>query len=135
MTLRSLRLPLSLLFGVVGCSHAASPDHAQAPQPESPEATLSVRNNKWTDVVIYVVHGSSRDRLGQVPSVGSAIYRVPPALLAPDGQIAFQVQTPGAPEVYETAPVMVLSSHTIIDLTVENYIDHSTLFIRSEDAP
>ena len=111
------------------------PKPAQARRSEPPAATLFVRNNKWTDVVIYVVHGSSRDRLGQVPSVESATYTVPPALLALDGQIVFQVQALGAPEVYWTAPIMISSSHTIIDLTVENFIDYSTFFITSEDAP
>lgn len=111
------------------------PKDAQAPRSESPAATLFVRNNKWTDVVIYVVHGSSRDRLGQVPSVESAVYPVPPALLAPDGQIVVHVQALGTPEVYRTAPIMVVSSHTIIDLTVENFIDYSTFFVSSEDPP
>jgi hypothetical protein len=109
------------------------PKCAKAAQSDSPAATLYVTNNKWTDVVIYVIHGSSRDRLGQVPSVESAIYKVPSALFAPDGQVVFQVQALGAPELYKTAPITILSSHTIIDLTVENFIDHSTYFVSSEE--
>jgi len=136
VTLNSFQLTLSLLCGVAGCSHAVSPPKcARAADCESPAATLFVRNNKWTDVVIYVVHGSSRDRLGQVPSVESAVYPVPPALLAPDGQIVFHVQVLGTPEIFRTAPIMVVSSHTIIDLVIKNSIDYSTFFVSSKDPP
>jgi len=30
---------------------------------------------------------------------------------------------------------MVVSSHTIIDLVIENFIDYSTFFVSSEDPP
>ena len=124
-----------VLMSFAGCSRAVSLKNTQAQLCPVPTVTLNVTNNKWTAVALYVVHGSSRDRLGLVPSVQSATYPIPPGLLGPDGQIFVEVDAVGAPDVYRTPSIMVLSTRTIIDLTVENFIAYSTVFVSSEDEP
>ena len=63
--MRSPRVLVAIGFALgLACRHApVGEDRAEAPLPDG-ELTIKVVNHGRLDVTIYVVHGSTRDRLG-----------------------------------------------------------------------
>ncbi|MBI4420590.1 MAG: hypothetical protein HY560_07165 [Gemmatimonadetes bacterium] len=99
-----------------------------------PTATVYVTNHNWSDVVVYVVQRDSRYLLGRVVSSQSDLFPVPPASVAGAGEFYLLID-PGRPEVFVSPPITLRPGHTLVDLTVENHISYSSVFIHVEETP
>lgn len=72
-----------------GSTDASGVDPLIPNQPQGNKATtVRVENQGFADMVIYVVRGSSRIRLGQVTGGSSAVLRIPASALG-DGTVQF----------------------------------------------
>lgn len=96
-------------------------------------ATVYVQNDNWLDVVIYVARGGSRYRLGQVSSVQSAVFQIPPAAIGATGDVYLVADPIGSVYGYFTDNIMIAPGHTIIELRVDNVISHSSYSVGVED--
>jgi hypothetical protein len=69
------------LLGVTGAAACAS-NRTPAPMSWTDTATppsVTVQNDNWLDVVVYVVRGASRFRIGTVAATSSATFKLSPA--------------------------------------------------------
>ncbi|MBI4419999.1 MAG: hypothetical protein HY560_04170 [Gemmatimonadetes bacterium] len=96
-------------------------------------ATVYVQNDNWLDVVVYVVRGGARFRLGQVTSVQSAVFEVPSAALGATSDLYLLADPIGSNYPYATDQIMIAPGHTIIELRVDNIISHSSYSVGVED--
>ena len=94
-------------------------------------ATIYVTNHKWAAVTIYVLQNSSRHRLGLVESVASAVFDVPGALISASDEIIVTAESSGV-EPFATPVIHMHPGRTVIDMTLENYLQYSTVFISTE---
>jgi hypothetical protein len=94
-------------------------------------ATLYLTNHNWANVVVYVIHGSARDLLGRVPSIESGVFDIPAAMLGSANEIVLVVD-PGAGESFVTPPIVIRPPHTVIDVTIENVIAYSTVYVTAD---
>jgi hypothetical protein len=130
---------LSSIFLTTACAHAthgaASAQNERTFCAKS-TATLYVQNDNWMDVVVYAVRGGSRFRLGQVSSVQSAVFEIPAVALGASSGMFILVDPIGAitnDRMFATDDLMIAPGHTIIDLRVDNIIDHSSWSVAVED--
>jgi len=99
-------------------------------------ATLYVQNDNWMDIVVYAVRGSSRFRMGQVSSLQSAVFELPSAVIGASGSVYILADPIGAvsnDRMFATDDIMLAPGHTIIDLRLDNIIDHSSWSVAVED--
>ena len=107
-------------------------------------ATLYVQNDNWLDMVLYVVKGGSRIRIGQVSAVNNAKFELPMAALGngvggiyiladPIGVTEARRDVYGRGNMFATDDIGLSPGHTIIDLRLDNVIDHSSYSVAVED--
>jgi hypothetical protein len=77
------------------------------PKAEYTPATVSVENQNWSDVTVYLVQGSSRIRLGMVTSMGSASFRVPRGMEAYAGQLRLLADPVGSSHMFLSEAVQI----------------------------
>jgi hypothetical protein len=65
-----------MLVAAVGACRSKGPDTSPAPDPDTP-VVVEVENHYLGDVVIYLVRGSQRQRLGMVTALSTAQYSFP----------------------------------------------------------
>ena len=129
----------ALLFGLAastGCAHATHVAQNERTFCAKSTATLYVQNDNWMDVVVYAVRGGSRFRLGEVTSIQSAVFELPSVALGASSGLYFLVDPIGAitnERMFATDDIMVAPGHTIIDLRIDNIIDHSSWSVAVED--
>ena len=121
-----------------GCAHAThgASDANQRTFCAKSTATLYVQNDNWMDIVVYAVRGSSRFRMGQVSSLQSAVFELPSAVIGASGSVyilADPVGAVSADRMFATDDIMLAPGHTIIDLRLDNVIDHSSWSVAVED--
>jgi hypothetical protein len=76
MTRRDVRPVIALLLVVLlACSSRQAADEP-APS-DDVEVAVEIENHNWSDVVIFLVRGSQRFRLGVVSSLGTSAFSVP----------------------------------------------------------
>ena len=89
-----------------------------------PKVTVTVQNDNWLDIDVFVLAGGNKVRLGHVSSNSQGEWEVPRAALGP-GNISILADPIGSNRVFET-PIITVVGHTWIDVRVDNIIDHST---------
>lgn len=127
---------VSSLILTAGCAHAAHTAQNERTFCAKSTATLYVQNDNWMDVVVYAVRGGSRFRLGQVSSVQSAVFELPSVALGTSNGLyilADPIGAVNAERMFATDDIMIAPGHTIIDLRVDNVIDHSSWSVAVED--
>lgn len=67
----------ALLLGCAGRSEDAKRDDDLAPGQSNAEVALEVENHGWSDIVIYLVRGTSAERLGMVGSLNTRTFVLP----------------------------------------------------------
>ena len=92
--------------------------------------TLDVVNDNWLDMDLYVVHGTTRSRIGQVSSLSRMEIEIGEQLLG-DGEIVVMADPVGSIETY-TTPAIVVVGHTEIDLLLNNVLSHSSYRVSYE---
>jgi hypothetical protein len=88
---------------------------------------VSVRNDNWLDVAVYVVSGSTRFRLGTVNGISSATFRVAGQFGAA-GPVQLLIDPIGATRGYLTEPISAMPGQRI-ELKVGSPLSMSTVAI------
>jgi hypothetical protein len=109
----------SLMFGaclalacLVGCKGQPS----QQPAP-SGEAQLSVKNQAFSDMVIYVVQSSRRVRLGEARGLSTTLLTIPSSLVSPAGMLQFVASPIGSSQVSASQQLSVRPGD-IVEITI-----------------
>lgn len=92
------------------------------------QATLLVKNNNWQEVVIYMLRGSSRARLGSVPSMGSARFRLEETMINGTGDVRIMADPVGSARSY-TSPAINVIPGSEVELQVQNHISISSFAV------
>lgn len=124
-TTRNRRAWISALVLLAACAPSAKKGSAIAP---SRDVYLSVENQNWLDVSIYVLRGVSRTRLGQVTGNGSAQLRIPSSAIVA-GQVRLLADAIGSNERFVT-DVITVDPDQRVQLTVAPAMRMSSYAIR-----
>lgn len=89
---------------------------------------LRVDNHNWSDVVIYLLHGGTRTRLGTVSTARSTVFRFP-ASYAFANRVSLLVTAIGSPVRFESERFSVHAGQRVV-WTIENTLTRSSLLIR-----
>jgi len=94
-----------------------------------PPAMLKVSNYNWMDVVVYAVQGNSRVRLGQVTSMSSASFRLPPRMVANNVEsVRLMVDPIGSIEGWQTEGISVHPGEKV-QFNVQNSLSFSSVLV------
>jgi len=124
---------LMILFVcVAGCASrqsAGAPTPAAAPADDDTTVTLWVDNRGWQDIVIYVVHDGSRNRLGMVGAAKNAKFTLPTSLRSQGGEMYFVADPIGDLHRFASERVLVQPGQ-YIEWTLENGLERSSILVR-----
>jgi hypothetical protein len=128
-------LILAATVGIAGagCGRATRDSWNERNFCPTPTATVYVQNDNWSDVVVYLIRGSSRYRLGMVTALQPAKFDVPAAAIGATGDVYLIVHRVGSRYDYSSPDIMLGPGHTIIDLRVDNILDHSSVTVALQD--
>lgn len=107
---------------------AAGPTPQSVTPADKRGVALLVRNDNWLHVNVYVLRGSSRQRLGMVTGKSRDILRIPPNLAAA-GTLRLAVDPVGSSDTF-TTDVIQVSGIRQIEFTVAEYLPMSRLMLR-----
>jgi len=108
-----------------GTQPAAGSDQAQAPLRDVP---LRVENNSRSDVVIYVLRGSVRTRLGTVTPVTSQTFAISGAIIGDQGGISLLADPVAGGRSLVSQNVYVRPGQRLV-WTLESRLDRSLLAV------
>ena len=115
--LRNVLVAAATAAALGACAPAA--EQARLGSPES-KTTLLVSNNNWSDMVIYLVRGSVRSRLGSVSSMGTARFAITDAMSGGGyGEIRVLADPIGSDRTW-TSPVINVVPGSQVELTGQN---------------
>lgn len=136
--MRRIRLHQTLLvlstvisFGTAtGCvSTSQNQQLSVVPHPSAPTATVTVHNEQWADMRVYIVDGSNAEyRLGTVPAMSSTTFKVPKVISSPS-DLRFFASSLTGDEARSSEPVSV-SSGSAVEFTIGQTRVLSSLFVR-----
>ena len=90
--------------------------------------TLLISNYNWSDMVIYVLRGAQRSRIGSVTSMSTARFKLPESIAGTYGELRIVADPIGSTRTY-TSPVINVVPGTQVELRVENNISVSTFAV------
>ena len=92
-------------------------------------AMLKVSNYNWMDVVVYAVQGGSRVRLGQVTTMSTANFRIPPRMLNNGVQtVRLMVDPVGSTQGWQSDGISVHAGQQV-QFNVQNSLAFSSVFV------
>ncbi|HEX3235159.1 MAG TPA: hypothetical protein VHR41_13235 [Gemmatimonadales bacterium] len=115
-------LLLALMFAGCGSHHGTS----EAVSPNTP-VELEVENHNWSDIVIYLVRGSQRQRLGMVTALGNTVFTFPYRRLGNSGDARLSAHAIGG-SGYTSESVLVQPGQTL-KWTLESDLARSSLAV------
>lgn len=74
----------------------ASPLPAQYSKQKADTRVLVVENNSWSDVVIYSIHYSMKQRIGEVTALTKKTFHLPPRFFRDDSSIRLYARPIGS---------------------------------------
>ncbi len=93
------------------------------------QTTLVVENSNWSDMVIYLVRGASRARLGSVTSMGTAKFRITDGMAGGSfGELRIMADPIGSDRTY-TSPVINIVPGSQVELRLQNNIQISSFSV------
>ncbi len=109
---------------VAGCSllphhHDQEPAEDTEDQ-QAQDVALHVANHNWSDIVVFAVRGSSRQRLGDV-ATGMQVDFIVPRNMVIGGSLTVLLHPIGGPRDFSTGPILVAPGQEV-DLRVENIL-------------
>lgn len=124
-----LVLSTAILFGTATACASASQNQQPTivPQP-SAAATVTVHNDQWADMRVYVVDGNSEYRLGTVPAMSSATFKVPKVISSPS-ELRFLAASLTSDESRSSELVTVFAG-SAVEFTIGQTRVLSSLFVR-----
>ena len=128
--MRGLRMFL-VAAATAGTLGACAPlsEQAEFNTPET-RTTLVVQNQNWSEMVIYLVRGTTRARLGSVLGMNSAKFQIPDVLSGgPYGELRVMADPIGSNRVY-TSEVIHIVPGTQVELNLANNLamSHYSVF-------
>ena len=99
------------------CAPGATMDGPAGPQKGVQQATVRVQNQNWQDMVVYLVRGTTRTRLGTVTAMNSQTFRVPRASLGASGLVRLMADPIGGGRAY-TSEVLTVRPGQRVSLDV-----------------
>jgi hypothetical protein len=92
------------------------------------QTTLVVKNNNWQEVVIYMMRGASRARLGSVPGMGSGRFRIAETMVNGIGDVRIVADPIGSQQTY-TSPAINVVPGSEVELQVQSHISISSFAV------
>ena len=90
--------------------------------------TLVIENNNWADMVIYVLRGAQRSRIGSVNSMSTARFKLPESVAGTYGDLRIIADPIGSNRTF-TSPVISVVPGSQIEVSVQNNITTSTFAV------
>jgi hypothetical protein len=119
-------LVLLLALVVTGCGIGRQQGSAEAP--ERPPTVVTVTNNNWADMVVYVVRSTMRTRLGTVTSMNTQDLEIPASMIGPAATLRLQALPIGSRRQHVTPPIYVGPGQQI-NYTIQNQLSISTVTV------
>jgi hypothetical protein len=117
----------NILIAATAAMLGACAPAAEQAELGSPErgTTLIVQNNNWLDMVIYVVQGSQRARLGSVNSMTTSRFRITDSLAGGFGQLRLVADPIGSNRSF-ALPMINVVPGSEVQVRLENNIAASS---------
>jgi hypothetical protein len=130
MKFRSLAIAAAVVaaVGSTGCASGAGGMFLDDEPATREHTTLTVDNNNWAQVTIYVVRSGMRTRLGQVGAMKSETFRLHPTLVSGTGEMHI-VARPLASRHAFTSQRVIVSPGQRIELRLENNLNLSSFSV------
>lgn len=109
------------------CAPLAEQAHLNTPETRP---TLVVQNNNWSEMVIYVMRGTTRARLGHVSSMSSATFPIPEVLAGgPYGEVRIIADPVGSGGRYTSSVIQIVPGAQV-EITLANNLamSHYSVF-------
>lgn len=125
-----LLLSAALSFGTVtACVSTAQHRRPQIdPHASAPAGTVTVHNQQLTEMRVYIVDGSAQYRLGLVPAMSSATFKIPRVVAGPK-ELRFLAASLTDDDTRSSEP-LVMSATDAIEFTIGQTRVLSSLFLR-----
>jgi hypothetical protein len=120
----TLLLPLLVLPGCA--SHHRTTTQTTAATSNTP-VELEVENHNWSDIVIYLVRGTQRQRLGMVNALSNTVFTFPYRRLGSSGDARLSAHVIGGGG-YTSETVLVQPGQSL-KWTLESDLDRSSLAV------
>jgi hypothetical protein len=121
-------LAVAALVMLAACAPAA--EHARSGHAVERGTTLMVQNDNWSDVIIYLMRGSARTRIGHVIAMGKAEFELPAAYIVGISDVTLQAAPVGSNESYISPAIMVFPGSQVA-LTVGSALRLSNFAVYS----
>jgi|SRR4051812_33467703 hypothetical protein len=124
-----------VLVAVAGSGCSAIRAHPSSVTPEagadaidSNFVDLQIDNHNWSDVVIFIVHGSTRSRLGSAHTASTTAFRFPSSF-AFANSVSLVAAPVGSPSQFESEHFRVLVGQRVY-WSIESNLSRSSLVVR-----
>ena len=91
----AIGLTATLLIAITACTHAGSEQDFGFGGPRDESAVVSVDNQYFGEMIIYIVEGNARTRIGSVAALSTATLTVPDQLIGVNVQLQANPLSPG----------------------------------------
>ncbi len=108
---------------LIACVHRGSGDEVEG---QNAEIALEIESHNWSDIVIYLVKGSSTERLGMVGALNTETFVFPFRRLGIGGDVRLRADPIGGPESF-TSENLYVQPGQWIKWTLENDLTRSFL--------
>jgi hypothetical protein len=122
----ALLLPPLVSLLLSGCASHHATTQTTAPTVNTP-VDLEVENHNWSDIVIYLVRGTQRQRLGMVNALSSTVFTFPYHRLGSSGDARFSAHAIGG-SGYTSESVLVQPGQSL-KWTIESDLARSSLAV------
>lgn len=114
--MRNFRHHWAVLCAATLVAACASGGNRVSSNPSLQPISLTVTNQNWLDVDVFVLSGDSRFRIGAVSGNGSAKLSIPPSFIV-NGQVQLMADPIGSNDIYTTDLISVAPDEKV-QLTV-----------------
>lgn len=122
-------LPLVLAATVACGLFSRQPGDESPADSERAALTVSVRNQAWKNIHVYVIAGGSWQSLGVLSSQDEEAYEVSPTLLGGRQEIRLAADPVGSREGFISDPILVEPGDRV-EWTIQDNLALSSVFVR-----
>jgi hypothetical protein len=118
---------LLCIIALAGCASSGAIDNRGASHPEF--SGLTIRNNNWSTMTVYLVQGGARVRVGEVNGFTQAFFPAARLGMLAGGTGTFLVARPLAGRAFRSENLVFAPGRMLV-WTIENQPAHSYLSVR-----
>jgi hypothetical protein len=122
----ALLLPLLVSSPLSGCASHHGTTQTTAAAVNTP-VDLEVENHNWSDIVIYLVRGTQRQRLGMVSALSKTVFTFPYRRLGSGGDARFSAHAIGGGGY--TSETVLVQPGQMLKWTLESDLSRSSLAV------